>query len=168
VRVLITKTGKSAGSKMAIFDLEDLAGTCGCVAFPRDYAKVQNILVPDAVVFVRGQVDRQREAPQVRTSEIIDLAEGIRRFAPSVTIRLLDKALTDELLMALRETVAAHPGPMPLYIELEQRGNGRTLIRAGESLSVSMDDALRRDLDNLLGDGHVVLAANGNGVTVKI
>ncbi|MCX5655475.1 MAG: OB-fold nucleic acid binding domain-containing protein, partial [Planctomycetota bacterium] len=168
VRVLITKTGKNAGSKMAIFDLEDLAGTCGCVAFPRDYAKVQNILVPDAVVFVRGQVDRQREAPQVRTSEIIDLAEGQRRFSKAVVIRLLDQTLTDELMTALRETVAAHPGPMPLYIELQSRGNGRTLIRASESLSVSMDDALRRDLDNLLGDGHVVLAANGNGVAVKI
>jgi DNA polymerase-3 subunit alpha len=168
VRVLITKTGKNAGSKMAIFDLEDLAGTCGCVVFPRDYVKAQQILVPDAVVFVRGQVDRQREEPQIRTSEVIDLAEGQRRFSKAVVIRLLDEALTDELLMALRETVAAHPGPMPLYIELQQRGNGRTLIRASEDLCVSMDDALRRDLDNLLGDGHVVLAANGNGVAVKI
>jgi len=168
VRVLITKTGKNAGSKMAIFDLEDLAGTCGCVVFPRDYVKVQQILAPDAVVFVRGHVDRQREEPQVRASDVIEMAEGIRKFAPSVTIRLLDEALTDELLMALRETVAAHPGPMPLYIELQSRGNGRTLIRASEDLCVAMDDALRRDLDNLLGDGHVVLAANGNGVAVKI
>jgi DNA polymerase-3 subunit alpha len=168
VRVIITKTGKSAGSKMAVFDLEDLAGTAGCVVFPRDYAKLQQIIVPDTVVFVRGQVDRQREAPQVRTSEVLELTEGQRRFSKAVVIRLLDQALTDELLMSLRETVAAHPGPMPLYLEIQQRGNGRTLIRASESLSVSMDDALRRELDNLLGDGHVVLAANGNGVAVKI
>jgi hypothetical protein len=31
-----------------------------------------------------------------------------------------------------------------------------------------MDEAMRRDLENLLGDGHVVLAANGQGFTVKI
>jgi DNA polymerase-3 subunit alpha len=168
VRVLITKTGKNAGSKMAIFDLEDLAGTCGCVVFPRDYVKAQNILAPDAVVFVRGHVDRQREEPQVRTAEVLDLAEGQRRFSKAVVIRVLEQALTDELLAALKEAVASHPGPLPLYIELEQRSGGRTLIRAGESLSVSMDETLRRQLDDLLGDGHVVLAANGSGATVRI
>ena len=168
VRVLITKTGKNAGSKMAIFDLEDLAGTCGCVVFPRDYVKAQHVLAPDAVVFVRGHVDRQREEPQVRTMEVLGLAEGQRRFSKAVVIRVLEQALTDELLAALKEAVAAHPGPLPLYIELEQRSGGRTLIRAGESLSVSMDEALRRRLDDLLGDGHVVLAANGSGATVKI
>jgi DNA polymerase-3 subunit alpha len=153
---------------MAIFDLEDLAGKAGCVIFPRDYAKAQELLAPDRVVFVVGRVDRKREEPQVRTSEVLDLAEGHRRFMKAVVVRLHEEALTDELLMALRETIASHPGPLPLYIQLESQERGRTMIRAGEALRVSMDDRLRRDLDSLLGDGHVVLAANDSGYTVKI
>jgi DNA polymerase-3 subunit alpha len=168
IRVLITKTGRSAGSKMAVFDLEDLAGTAACVVFPNQYAEFQEVLEADRVVFVRGQVDRQREEPQVRASEVLDLDEGRRKFSKAVVIRLFEEALGDELLMALRETVATHPGPLPLYIELEDEAGGRTLIRAGDNLRVSMDAALKRDLDNLLGDGHVVLAANGSGHTIKV
>jgi hypothetical protein len=102
--------------------------------------------------------------------EVLELAEGRRRFSRAVVIRLARAAASEELLLALKEIVAAHRGPLPLYIELSGNGDGsgRTLIRAGEDLSVSMDDAMRRDLDNLLGDGHVVLAANGAGYTVKI
>ena len=167
VRVIITKTGRSAGSKMAVFDLEDLAGTVACVIFPRDYQTMQDLVQEDRVVFVRGQVDRQREEPQVRVAEILDLEEGRRKFSKAVVLRLYEKALTDELMMALKETLLAHPGPMPLYLELEN-GIGRTLIRAGDGFNVSMDDSLAHDLDNLLGDGHVMMAANGGGYTVKL
>ena len=168
VRILITKTGRSAGSKMAIFDLEDLAGTVSCVIFPSQYQEAQDLVQTDRVVFVRGRVDRQREEPQVRTSEIMDMAEGRKQFSRAVVIRLFKAALSDELLMALKETVLAHPGPVPLYIELEDESHERTLIRAGEEMGVSMDETLQRDLGDLLGDGHVVLAANGSGYTVKI
>jgi len=185
VRIIVTKTGKNIGAKMAVFEVEDLAGTASCVIFPREYQQYQNVLAPDRVLFVRGTVDRQREAPQVRTAEVLDLAEGQRRLSRAVVIRLHRGAVNEEVLMALREAVAAHPGPVPLYIEFDgparqgdapptggqavaSPADSRTLIRASESLSVSMDEAMRRDLENLLGDGHVVLAANGQGFTVKI
>jgi len=168
VRPIITKTGRNAGAKMAVFDLEDLAGTVSGVIFPREYQTFQDLVQPDRVVFVRGTVDRQREEPQVRISEVLDLADGRRRFSKAVVIRLYESALTDELLLALREALAAHPGPLPLYLELENESSGRTLILAGNHFNVSMDAAFQKDLDNLLGDGHVVLAANGRGHTVKL
>jgi len=168
VRIIVTRTGKNPGAKMAVFELEDLAGAASCVIFPREYQQYQNLVAADRVVFVRGTVDRQREAPQLRTAEVLDLAEGRRRLSKSVVIRLFRAAITDELLLALAETIAAHRGPLPVYIELADSGHGRTVIRAGENYSVSMDEGLRRDLDNLLGDGHLLLAANGNGAAVKI
>jgi DNA polymerase III subunit alpha len=167
VRPIVTKTGRNAGSKMAIFEIEDLAGTASCVIFPRDYAQFQDLVQPDRVVFVRGQVDRTREEPQIKTSEILDLEEGRRRLAKAVVIRLRADGLTDEVLMGLREAAMAHPGPSPLYIELENEG-GRTLIRAGDHFKVSMGPDLQRTLDNLLGAGHTVLTANGRGRTAKI
>jgi len=61
-----------------------------------------------------------------------------------------------------------HSGSLPLYLELESPGGGRTLIRAADEFKVSMDDSFRRDLADLLGDGHAVLAANSRGRTVKV
>ena len=146
VRPIITKTGRNAGSKMAVFEIEDLAGSATCVIFPRDYAQFQDLVQADRVVFVRGQVDRTREEPQVKTSEVLDLEEGRRQLSKAVVIRLHAASLTDERLMALREVLAAHPGPLPLYLDLENPGAGRTLIRAGDTFKVSMDPALHHDL----------------------
>jgi DNA polymerase-3 subunit alpha len=168
VRTLITKTGRNIGARMAVFDLEDLAGTVSCVVFPDKYQECQNLVEPDRVVFVRGQVDRQREEPQLRTSEILDVSEGQRRFSNAVVIRLREADLDEEILAALRRTLAAHPGPLPLYLELESPSRTRTLIRAGDNLRVAMDEALERDLENLLGDSHVILTANGAGAIVRL
>ncbi len=168
VRVLITKTGKNAGSKMAIFDLEDLAGSVGCVIFPRDYLKFQELVQPDRVVFVCGTVDRQREEPQIRTSEILTLEDGRRRLARAVILHLDRASLTDGLLASLHGVLVKHAGSLPLYLELESPGGGRTLIRAANEFKVSMDGSFRHDLADLLGDGHAVLAANSRGRTVKV
>jgi len=168
VRVIITKTGKNVGAKMAVFDLEDLAGTVSCVIFPRDYQQFQEVIQADRVVFVVGQVDRQREEPQIRTAEVLDVDEAPGRFASAVVVRLGKDGLDEAMLAAVRDVLAAHPGRLPVFVQLQTARNGRTLIRAGERLHVAMDSGLQRDLANLLGDGHAVLAANGAGVMVKL
>ncbi len=168
IRVIVTKTGRNVGAKMAVFDLEDLAGTVSCVIFPQDYQQFEEVIQPDHVVFVCGQVDRQREEPQVRTSEVLDVAEGPGRLSSAVVVRLDADGMDDAMLTALRDVLAAHPGPLPVFLQLETSGNGKTLVRAGDRLRVAMGAALQRDLANLLGDGHTVLATNGTGIMVEL
>ncbi len=168
VRPIITKTGRNVGSRMAVFDLEDLAGTVSCVVFPRDYQQCQDVIQPDRIVFVRGQVDRQREEPQVRTSEVIDVDEGTRRFSTALVVRLTEDGLDDRMLKALRDILQRHRGPLPVYLELDHPARGKTLIRAGDDLRVTLSADLQRDLANLLGDDHTVLAANGSGIMARL
>ncbi len=168
VRTLLTRTGKNAGSKMAVFDLEDLAGTLSCVIFPRDYRTYEPLLEADRVVFVRGQVDTAREQPQVRAAEVLDVAEGKRRLSSAVVLRLADADADERVLRALAETLQAHPGPLPVYLELAAPAGGKTLIRAGEAFRVTMDPGLERDLGDLLGPDDRVLTTNGHGVMVGL
>ena len=192
VRVLITKTGRNAGSKMAVFDLEDLAGTVACVVFPREFPTFEALLETDRVVFVRGTVDRQREEPQVRVTEVLDVAEGRRRLAAAVVIRLADEGLDEAVLRALADILARHPGPLPVYLELQTPDHAapdaaapapapaaalapvttitKTLIRAGDRFHVTMDEALERELADLLGtgNGNRVLTTNGHGIMVGL
>jgi len=190
VRILITKTGRNAGSKMAVFDLEDLAGTVSCVLFPRDFPTYAPLLETDRVVFVRGSVDRQREEPQVRASEILDVAEGRRRLASALVVRLAEHDLDETVLRALADILARHPGPLPVYLELhtpagaaseapppdpaegsKAAGTARkTLIRAGDRFHVTIDETLERELADLLGtgNGNCILTANGHGIMVGL
>jgi len=168
VRTLITRSGRNAGSKMAVFDLEDLAGTIACVVFPRDYRTYEPLLEADRVVFVRGQVDTAREQPQVRVQEVLDVAEGRRRLASALVLRL-DEADTDERVMrALADALRAHPGPLPVYLQVPGGGGEKTLIRAGEDFRVTIDAGLQRDIGDLLGADDRVLTTNGHGIMVGL
>jgi len=168
VRPLFTKKGRNAGAKMAAFDFEDLAGKTSCIIFPQDYEKHQELVRKDAIVFIRGQVDRRREEPSVRVSQVFTLEEGQRALTQAVVLRLHEVGLDDALMENLRQVLAAHPGTVPIYIELVSRTHGRTTLRAGDSLSVSADAAFQRDVANLLGEDHLVLTANGHGQVARV
>ena len=168
IRPLFTKKGRNAGAKMAAFDFEDLDGKISCIIFPEDYEKNQELVRKDAIVFIGGQVDRRREEPSIRVSRVLTLEEGRRTLTQSVVIRLHEVGLNNELMENLRQVLAAHPGTVPIFIELVSRTHGRTTLRAGDDLRVSADAAFQRDVANLLGDGHVVLTANGHGHLARV
>jgi len=168
VRPLFTKKGKKAGAKMAAFDFEDLAGQVSCIIFPEDYEKHQELVRKGSIVFIRGQVDRRREEPSIRVSRVLTLEEGQRTLTQSVVIRLHEVGLDDALMENLQQVLAAHPGTVPIYIELVSRTHGRTILRAGDSLRVSADAAFQRDVANLLGEDHLVLTANGHGHLARV
>ncbi|MCX5649317.1 MAG: DNA polymerase III subunit alpha, partial [Planctomycetota bacterium] len=107
VRPLFTKKGRNAGAKMAAFDFEDLAGKTSCIIFPQDYEKHQELVRKDSIVFIRGQVDRRREEPSVRVSQVFTLEEGQRALTQAVVIRLHEVGLDDALMENLRRP----PGP---------------------------------------------------------
>ena len=168
VRPLFTKKGKKAGAKMAAFDFEDLAGQVSCIIFPEDYEKHQELVRKGSIVFIRGQVDRRREEPAIRVSDVYTLEEGQRALTQAVVLRLHEVGLDDELMENLRKVLAAHPGNVPLFIELVSRTHGRTTLRAGDDLRVSADAAFQRDIEALLGEEHLILAANGHGQVARV
>jgi DNA polymerase-3 subunit alpha len=169
VRPLITKTGRSAGAKMAVFDLEDVAGgSISCVIFPKDYAKFESAIQADRVVFVKGRVDCQREDPQIQTSEVLSVDEGVRQWATAISLRLKTEDLDEAMLNALRQVLQRHPGSLYVHIEMEKPNHSRTIIRAGDNLRVAMNESFERDIKDLLGGDHLVLVANGGGVQVRL
>ncbi len=168
VRVIVTKTGKYAGQKMAIFDLEDLAGTVSCVVFAPDYQEVQDLVQADQVVFVRGTVDRGREEPQIRTTGVLSLDEGKAQLTTAVLIRLEQAEVGEDRLHRLRDVLAAHPGRVPVYLRLVATDGGETLVQAADRLSVAVTPSLREKVAEVLGADHFLLAANGHGAAARV
>ena len=76
IRYNLTKNGRNAGSKMAVFNLEDLQGQIEVVLFPDTLNEFASLLVEDSVVFVRGKADYRRERANIIASELIPLEQG--------------------------------------------------------------------------------------------
>ena len=82
------RSGRNAGRRLGIVTLEDLAGRVEAVLFPDDLAKHQSTVVPDAIVFLEGSVDRRREEPSIRVSNVVPLERAVEAFSKEVFLNL--------------------------------------------------------------------------------
>lgn len=66
-----------AGQPMAFAQMEDLTGQVEVVVFPRTYQECEGILLPDAVVVVKGRVDVKDESIKILADSIAELPKTL-------------------------------------------------------------------------------------------
>ncbi|MGY8755913.1 MAG: DNA polymerase III subunit alpha [Phycisphaerales bacterium] len=76
VRIVVVRSGKSAGQKMAILSLQDRVGKVECVIFSNAYQKYAALLQQDAIVLVEGKPDRSRGELQIIVDRITTLNDA--------------------------------------------------------------------------------------------
>jgi DNA polymerase-3 subunit alpha len=145
------------GDTWAVVALEDLEGSVDVVVFPGLYATVGTRLAPDAVLVVKGRVDRRDEGVQVVAMEITEPDLSQARLGP-VVLSVPAARCTPPLVAQLREVLASHPGTTEVHLRLEGRGR-TTVMRLDDGYRVSASAALMGDLKALLGPGCLVTAA---------
>lgn len=137
------------GNPWAIATLEDLEGSIDVMVFPATYQLVATMLAEDAVVVVKGRVDRREEVPKLVAMEIAmpDLTEGPRG---PVVVALPTVRCTPPVVERLKEVLHTHPGTTEVHLRLQSTGRS-TLLRLGDGLRVTPSPALFGDLKALLG-----------------
>src|SRR4051794_11814096 len=138
------------GNPWAIATIEDLEGAIECLFFPATYQLVATSLAEDAVVVVKGRLDRREDVPKLIAMDLTvpDLSEGTT--SGPVRILLPTQRCTPPVVERLREVLAAHPGVTEVHLAL--KGTGRTtVLRIDDGLRVTPTPALFGDLKALLG-----------------
>jgi DNA polymerase-3 subunit alpha len=157
VRYNITKSGRNAGSKMAVFTLEDLQGQIEVVMFPEVLGKFGDKLAPDTVVFVKGKADYRRETPNIIADELIILDEVRDKLAAKVRLRMAAKDVTKEKVTMIKSICQHHRGKSPVYVAV-QTEKGRVYTAADRALSVNPDPEFCRKMKQLVGEENFQLA----------
>ena len=105
------------GDAWALVTLEDLEGAVEVMFFPQSYQAAAVQLVEDAVVLVRGRVDKREDIPKIVASELIvpDLSIGPRG---PVQVCLPTARCTPPVVERLKEVLAAHPGTTEVHLQL--------------------------------------------------
>ncbi|MBL1097060.1 DNA polymerase III subunit alpha [Streptomyces coffeae] len=137
------------GNAWAIATVEDLAGSIECMFFPATYQLVSTQLVEDAVVFVKGRLDKREDVPRLVAMELMvpDLSEASAN-AP-VTITIPTVKVTPPLVEKLGEVLSHHRGSTEVRIKLQ--GARKTTVLRLDRHRVTADPALFGDLKVLLG-----------------
>jgi len=157
IRTVLTKGGRKPGSKMGIVTLEDLSGSIEAVLFPDDLAEYRLLIAADRLVFFRGQVDRRREEPGLRVSEVIPIEEATTRLAQCVIIKLHCAGTEERMLKQVHAICRKHKGETPLYLQLTTPGGLQVLVRSKGPAGVKPEDALTREVAALLGEDHLAI-----------
>ncbi|MEQ8848275.1 DNA polymerase III subunit alpha [Botrimarina sp.] len=148
-----TKNPKpGAPSKYAMWDLVDMDGIMRCILWPEQFAQFGPLVEPDAIVGVRGAIDRRPGAEEVNliVNELMPLSELSQRFTNGVVITLRESEGV-ERIESLREILRGYPGPKSLKLALLLEDGGRVQLDCPKGVDLSPE--LRTRVDDLLGPG---------------
>jgi DNA polymerase-3 subunit alpha len=137
------------GNAWAIATVEDLAGSIECMFFPATYQLVSTQLVEDAVVFVKGRLDKREDVPRLVAMElqVPDLSNAGTNAPVILTIPALK--VTPPMVSRLGEILSHHKGESEVRIRLQ--GPRKTTVLRLDRHRVKPDPALFGDLKVLLG-----------------
>jgi len=155
LRRILTKTGPNAGKTRLTFRFQDLTSSCDADVYAANYERIRENLMEDAVVFLRARVSFRNDEALLRVSEAIPIHRARESLTGSVRVALPSTGLEGDLLKRVKEILAAHPGAIPVVLEVPVGSGKRITVTAGDSAGVSPTDALLADLDEALGPGHV-------------
>ena len=146
----VTRKVTKQGNQWAAATLEDLGGAIEVLFFPQTYQLYATAIAEDAIVIVKGRVDRRDDVPKLIAMDMtipdLTAAEGNAPFVVSLPVARCVPPVVEQL----REVLRTHPGPTEVHLRL--RGNQRTtVVRLDGKLRVTASPALHADLKQLLG-----------------
>ncbi|GGK70715.1 DNA polymerase III subunit alpha [Mangrovihabitans endophyticus] len=145
----ITKQGRAWASAT----LEDLAGGVETLFFPNTYEVIGQYIAEDAIVVVKGRVDRRDDTPRIMAMDMSMPDVSHNPDAKPVTLTMPITRCTPPLVSELKDILVSHPGDAEVHVHL-QNGSRTTVMRLG-GFKVAPTPALRADLKMILGPSAV-------------
>jgi DNA polymerase III subunit alpha len=137
------------GSIWAAATLEDLEGAIEVLFFPATYQACMTLVIEDAIVVVKGRLDRREEMPKLVAMEVsvpeLPTGEG----GPFV-VSVLAARCVPPVVERLKEVLRTHPGASEVHLKLVS-GARTTVLRLDDKLRVRPSPSLLADLKQLLG-----------------
>ena len=142
-------------SRYAMFDLEDMDGTMRTIVWPEQFAAYEEMIKPDAIVVVRGVVDKRpgSEEANVIVNEVIPLENLRARYMRGVRIRVQEGVHGPETLDRLREILRGYPGACEVELLL-CLVNGSHVTCKCDGLKLGYSEEMQSRVDQLLGPGN--------------
>jgi DNA polymerase-3 subunit alpha len=137
------------GDNMLIAGIEDLSGSIGMVVFPKSYEKYAAMLNNDAILVVKGKINRD-----MRTEEYNIVVDAVQPVEELEKVRFLQIELVgvkdQQILIKMKEILEFFRGEDPVYINMDGRR-----IELGKGFRVDINPELVGQLEGLLGTGAV-------------
>ena len=134
---------------MMVANIEDLTAGISIVVFPRSYEKYAPYLKDDAVIIVKGKVNRDSRTDEFNV--IADVIEPLESIKKERALHVEVKKSGDlPLISKLKDILILNRGSESVYIHM----NGKT-ISVGDEYRVTINPGLVDQIEDLVGKGAV-------------
>ncbi len=168
------KPSRNGHTRYVNFDFEDETGIVRCIMWPEEFSRQGELIVPEAILYLRGKVDRRGREPNVVVNKLMTLDDADKEFTKQLAIRFQRGLHAESELVRVREILDRYPGETDVMVVVDSADPKtpetrlRYQLSPPQRLRVSCSANLRRDLAAVLGDENlsfVPTAArkNGNG-----
>jgi DNA polymerase-3 subunit alpha len=138
------------GGVWLLFRLEDVDGAIECRAWPKMYETYRDLLVEDAIVKIKGRVEKRAEGDSVLGVIEVVKFNGVSEYHPLEVV--VDAAcVRPEIIDDLKRVLSDFPGHVPVVLQMV-RGEQRARMRVGDTLRVDPVAGLYAELKALLGE----------------
>ncbi|MFJ2029385.1 DNA polymerase III subunit alpha [Streptosporangium sp. NPDC087985] len=137
------------GDTWVLTMLEDLEGAIEVMIFPSAYQLCATILAEDAIVFVKGRLDKREDVGKIIAMEVT-APDLTRENGGPLAVSLPLTRCTPPVVGRLKEVLTAHPGTTEVHLQVHN-GPKTTVVRLDDRLRVAPSPALMGDLKQLLG-----------------
>jgi DNA polymerase-3 subunit alpha len=146
------------GDRMAVFMLDDIAGSFEVVVFPETFSKHGTLIEADAMLLVRGKFEKDDESARLVATELLPIAALKERTTREVAIHLAVPPHGRPTFEALAELLARHRGDRKVLLELDLKGREKPLrVRSEVAQRVKPSERLVNEVEQLCGTGSVEL-----------
>ncbi len=141
------------GDLMAVFTLEDLQASAEVMVFPKAMATHGHKLAEDAIVVVRGRVDKREDQPKLVATDI-EVFEPPAAWGP-LRVKVAPHVLSEPLIEDLKRVLSDHPGDSPVLVHLGER----QVLRLPADWQVDPAPGLLAELRAMFGPSAVILSS---------
>lgn len=166
VKTKVAKTGRSAGQRWAILEIEDLDGKIEGMLFAEGYAaitaKYPDLLKAESICFIKAKVDRKRENACLIVNDVIPVHEAIGKLTTAVLLKIDPLQHGAETLSAVKPILGQYKGNTDLYAQLLDHESRKVTLKLSGEYKIKPDKGLIDDLERVLGNGNVDVVGDGN------
>jgi len=163
VRYMNTKKARKGNSRYVRCRIEDFTGSAECVMWPEDFDRHKELVAEDAICFVTGAIEKNREEPGLQLTRIVTIEQGQRERTTGLVLLLGLQQHRPEQLDAVAKVLKRSPGSCPVFVYV-QDGVGKWLrLKAADAFRINPATLVKADLETILGTGRVEFSRQGNG-----
>ena len=144
---------------MCYITIEDLSGSINCIIFSDLYQKYYNILHEEEPIVVKGTIDvsggDENQKITVIAQEVTLLTQALENPYKQVRFMVDAEKISIDTMSSLISSIKKYQGKCEGYMHIFN-GKSETIVYMGDDFRLDINDKLKREADNILGEGATI------------